>query len=238
MRVYIFLLCLFAALLPAAAKATRNVSSPSVDAGAQGIEARFGVEHDGREGRDRRFRALYLYEYGFTDWYSLRFNARMQKLHGEEHGLTSMEWEHKFQLFEEAQDGWNGGFKLVHALNRDEADTLDLNLMGEKRLGIFRHRANLIFGREVGEEAAPHLSLGASYQVTAALGEGFSAGAEWFGSFGTFNAMGGYAQQEHRLGPVLLYRAGDALSFEAGYLAGISHQASDGLFKFFIQAEF
>ena len=222
------------------ARATRNVSSPGVDKGVWEAEARFGMETDDRAARDRRLRQLYLVEYGVTDWYSFRLNARVQKLHGVAHDYTATEWEHKFQLFHDTEDGWNGGFKIVYSLahNGGGANALNLVLLGETYWGAFRHRANIGWEREIGRHAESGVALDASYQVTAKPGDRLRAGAEWFGSFGEIWHTGGFSAQEHQLGPVFMYEASDSLSFEAGYLAGISRQASDGLFKFFVKKSF
>lgn len=235
---------LFFALVSALATpafATKDVSSPTVSEDVLKTEMRYGLEQDDESAsRDGRFRQTYLAEYGVTKWWATRFNFKLSKPDGKPTDYTATEWENKFQLFNEKDDGFNGAFKIVYAMadNDDPPDSIELKLMAEKKFGIFNQRVNLSFKREVGPESDTDTALGMAWQMLAPIDGGLSGGLEWFGEFGPIGNIPSWDEQDQMLGPVFQYKATDMLSFESGYLFGISDAASDGLFKFFVKMKF
>ncbi len=236
MRWLVVVLC----LLPTAALATRNVSSPVVEEGAWKSEARYGFEFDDLPAQDDRFRQFYYVEYGVTDWYALRLAGRWSKTQGRANDFVSTEVEQRFQLFEKASDGWDGGLKIVYAFadNPRALDTLDLQILAQRAFGPWNVRGNIVTQQEVGKGADGGVSWTLSQQTTYKLSSDLAVGGEWFGTLGKLSEQHGIGQQQHQLGPVVSYTVNPQLTIETGYLFGVTKPTSDGLFKLFFKADF
>ncbi|MES2907276.1 MAG: hypothetical protein V4691_09700 [Pseudomonadota bacterium] len=228
----------FLALIVSPALATKDVSSPTVTKGKLKVEARFGSEDDNLVSRDDRFRQVYIFEYGVTDWWATRLNFKLTQLPSTGLEYQATEWENKFQLFFEKTDGFNGAFKVVYSSVdiTGSPDIFSLKTMAEKKFGAIKVRGNLGLDWEVGTFSGKTATLNAAAQVLAPVTENLSAGIEWFADFGEINAIPGFDLQDQQLGPVFVYKFNDTYAIETGYLFGISDRASDGTFKLFLKA--
>lgn len=231
----------FAFLSPNSAYATKDVSSPTVAKGKLKAEARYGFEQDDESAsRDNRFRQVYLVEYGVTEWWSTRMNARLTELDGQDLDYTATEWENKFQLFFEKKDGFSGGFKLVYSFadNTGSPDSVEVKGMVERKFGDLKLRGNLGLLWDVGDFATRDALLTSAVQGIVPVNDHLGLGVELFSEYGEIANIQDFDLQEHQLGPVLTYKLSDAFSIETGYLFGISDRASDGLVKFFVKGTF
>ena len=89
-----------------------------------------------------------------------------------------------------------------------------------------------------GENRRDGLQLNTRWQAIAPVTPSAKAGLELFNSWGHLNDMNGYARQTHQLGPVLKGRWDEHISYQLGYLQGISRNAPDQAVKFFLTYTF
>lgn len=234
------LLAIVLCLAAPPAYATKDVSSPTVTKGKLKFDARYGFETDDTQERDNRFRQLYLFEYGVTDWWLTRLNFRVNHPDGGEFDYTNIDFENKFQFFYEKKDGFNGAVKFIYSVADDVGipNIFEIKGIVEKDFGHFWLRGNLGVQWQIGADQTKAATLNAALQTTRKIGDDLSVGMEWIGDFGQFDNSIAANVQEHYLGPVLNYKINNTWSIETGYLFGISETASNGLFKFFVKGIF
>ena len=237
-------LTLFA--LPAmAASPTSFVSGPGVTAGETSVEVRGGYSlDDERAGLDNRWQFREHVDHGFNDLYALRIIAAQNDRRGEDFEHSSISVENRFQIFNEAQDGFDGGFRISYGHNKGStADNVGLNLIGQKKLmNSWTTRHNITLSHEVGSDADDGLSLGLRHQTMKTIAfeplSAASIGIEMFNDFGNLSNQSGYSDQDHQIGPVFKGKFDNGISFETGYRLGVSRAARDHLFKLGVAKSF
>lgn len=219
-----------------ASSSVSNVGGASVSDGHASAEIRMGVSEDDSEAR---IRSRVHYDYGFNDWYALRFIALQDKPDGDSYEHEAVTMEHRFQLIEKRDHGLDAGFRLVYSKKDGDKtpDDVDVVLLSQVPFGNYEWRANAVFEREVGAHQTPGIALELRNQVTYDFGA-FDIGIEMFNDFGKLNEQSGYDDASHDIGPVIKGDLGESLYYQAGYRAGISAGAADHTFKFYVGAHF
>lgn len=229
-------ICTLWATSALASSSVSDVGSAIVSAGHGSAEIRAGLSED--EG-DTRLRSRVHVDYGFTDWYAVRLIALQDRPDGDSYEHEAVSMEHRFQLIEKADHGFDAGFRLIYTKKDGDKtpDDLDLVLLTQVPLGKYEWRTNMVFEREVGADQTSGIALELRNQVTYDFGS-VQAGIEMFNDFGKLNDQNGWNSGGHDIGPVVKGRLTDALYYQAGYRAGLSEDAADHTFKFFIGAHF
>ncbi len=233
MKIKLLALLLGASLVswPAAA-AVLSVSSPDVDQGEWSIEAGMSWEMDGDSEKDD-FRE-YVLEVGYspTDFWNtaLEFSAEQQDGNAE-YAVTA--WKNTLQFInEDEQFPLSAGLRLQYekAHLDGEADEVAARLLLRHQNEILDTRFNIGIEREIGSDAESDLAGDIRASVRYKWSEDFKPAIDYLGDTGSLHNLQGFENQDHRIGPVL-YGSFDAISYEAGYLAGLSTDSPDHTFK-------
>lgn len=219
-----------------ASSSVSDVGSAIVGDGNASAEIRMGVNEDNDE---TRLRSRVHYDYGFNDWYAVRFIALQDMPDGDSYEHEAVTMEHRFQLIEKHDHGFDAGFRLVYTKKDGDKtpDDVDLVLLTQVPFGKYEWRTNAVFEREVGAHQTSGIALELRNQVTYDF-DAFDIGIEMFNDFGKLNDHDGWNTSGHDIGPVIKGDLSDALYYQAGYRTGISEGAADHTFKFFVGAHF
>lgn len=204
-----------------------NVVGPEVKAERWQFEGRAGWD-EGADGRGT-FRQRVHLDYGLSEAWGVRVVWKQLKREGGELATTSTDFELKYQLFEDGEDGFDGAAKLVYSLADGDsgADQLSLFWLQEFVFDGIAFRSNLAVGHETGEASRSGVKAQARWQVMVPLHERHRFGIEMFNNFGNLRHLSGFDDQFHRAGPVLKGRFADNLTYQTGLLFGLSEAAPD-----------
>lgn len=228
-----------------AASPVSNVGTAKVDAGALSIEQRIGytIDTPGESGH-KRFRMRQHLDYGWNDWYATRIVLEQNKMHSDNLEHASLSIENRFQIFEKASDGWDGGFRFIYG-QRDGDKTpheIDIRLMAGVPIDDeWEWRHNTVLEHDIGENSQSGWQLEFRNQITKKLDlfneydlASFRLGVEMFNDFGRLNDLSGYAQQDHQIGPVVKIGFENGAYLQTSYRIGASRDSADHSFKLFV----
>ncbi len=231
-----------------AASPVSNVGTARVDVGKRAIEARTGYTEDDRStANDNRLQLREHIDMHFTNWYGIRLVTSQDKRDGDNVEHNRVTFENWFQLIEERDYGWDGGFRVIygHSDGDKTPHKLDVRLMAQGPVWQdWQWRHNSIFTHEIGENSKSGVSFEWRHQLTKKIifmpdiFASFRLGAELFNDFSKLNQLSGYANQDHQFGPVIKASFHNGLYLQTGYRTGISRQAADHSIKLFIGTSF
>lgn len=214
--------------------ASKNVTSPGITAGQTTAEwkGEYIVDDDSR--RDGAWKEKLVVSHGFAPFWQSEIEA--VAAHGGAPGadteLTNIEWKNKFRFAPPGEYWVDTAMRVSYSLNTaGDADSIEVKFIGAKEFTRTGHRGNLIFSREVGEDADNAVEWGLSWSSRYKCSDGFQPGFELHSDFGEIGNEGKFDDQDHRLGPVFYGALGKRVSYDAGYLFGISDGAPDGTMK-------
>lgn len=224
---------------------TSFVSGPGVTKGATTFEGRAGYSWDDGTNNDDRIQVREHFDHGFTDWYALRFIVAQDKRKGDNLAHDDFTVENRIQLFNKADDGWDGGFRFSYTKGDTSPDNIGVKLIGQFNFAEnWQARHNISFSHHVGEDAADGMTFSLRHQITRDFtpqGRGLDslrAGVEVFNDFGNLSTQSGYSDQDHQIGPVMKGGFGNGYAFETGYRIGVSDASRDHLVKFGLSKTF
>lgn len=226
------------------AHATHKVYSPTVEMGEAELEFRGHTTFDDRRAKDDQQKYIIEAGYGFTEyWFSAVFGEIEKEQNGEmEYEATA--WENIFQLTEQGEYWVDVGLYLEYeyaheSYNNDKAE---FKVLLEKATGNWVHTFNLIFERELGNNASGETELGYAWRTRLLMGKSLEPALEIYGNTGELGRPDHSEDQDHRAGPVIggEFKLGntDKLGYEVGYLFGLTDAAPDGTLKFTLEYEF
>jgi hypothetical protein len=231
-----------------ASSPTSNVGTSKVEAGAASVEYRMGYSINPQNSSDhQRFRMREHLDYGWNGWYATRFVVEQDKRRGDniEHAIVSIE--NRFQLFEKAIDGWDGGFRINYG-QRDGDKTpheIDLRLMAQVPFNKgWEWRHNTVFEHDIGPDAQSGWFIELRNQVTAPLPYTLGgiattrAGLEMFNDFGRINEINSFNTLDHQLGPVAKVDFDNGYYLQTGYRAGLTRSSANHIFKLYVGKDF
>jgi len=105
-------------------------------------------------------------------------------------------------------------------------------------MDAYELRVNQIFSNEVGEDSEDGIGGETRLQLTRSIAQNHRLGLESFHDVGNFSDDSEFEEQSHTFGPVLKGKLGENFKYETGYRAGLSDNAPDHSFKFFIGRSF
>lgn len=228
-------------LLPAEAAATTlSITSPHVTKGRNILEYRTGIDMADEENLQSIHEYLHI-ESGLSSRWALRLSGA-----GRKHGADALEFraaqaQARFQLVTQETAGWDGAIRVSYqkADGDDAPDSAGFALLAQHEADAFTLVYNAVFSHEVGTAHQGGVELDLGWQVSARLPETeYRLGLEGFHALGRLGEMEGFERQEHRIGPVLRGPLSDAVSFQIGYLQGVSDTAPDQAVKLFLSYRF
>jgi len=221
--------------------ASKTVTSATVTAGETSIESKSEYVIDHRPSKAGAWKEKMNIAHGFTSFWASEIETNVEPA-GRPHDeaqFTTIEWKNKFQFTKEADFGIDTGARFSYVYNLSgAADSIELKLLAAKTIGKTSHRANLILTREVGRGANDQTNWGLSWSSRYKLNDAIQLGFELYSTFGEIGNEPRRQTQDHRLGPVFYGKAGKKLSYEAGYLVGITNAAPDGTLKLILKYKF
>ncbi len=237
---------MFGALLIAVscgAEATQKVYSPNVEQGEVELEARGHLDFDSNDKRDGAHQEIYEVGYGVTDWWLTSVVLEYGK---EPHGSTehtATAWENIFQLTEQGKYWIDAGLYVEYESSaaHGEPDQLEVKLLLEKTLGPWVHTANLIFDHDIGHGGSGDVRTGYAWRTKYLLSPQFEPGVELYGDLGALDDLQLNNRHFHQAGPVVSGKFAlgghSALSYEVGYLFGLTDTTPDGSLKGVLEYE-
>lgn len=233
------LTCLLLLLgLPAATAVGQNTStvfSPDVVKGRSMLEYRFTADPD-----QSVFAHRIHYQYGFTDSFRGRLILQQSGEFWQDLDFRYARLEGLWQFLESEEAGWDSAlrFELQVADGDDPPSRFRVAWTGKVDVEAWQFRSNLLTGHEFGEASDPGLLLEGRAQVTRKLGESFRLGADYYGDFNTTRDPGSFNDQEHQLGPIIKFKAGNNWGGFVGALFGVSEAAADTELRILLNTSF
>ena len=224
-----------------------KVYSPIIQKGEVEIEHEGLYTFDKRNEKNRAQTEKFSIGVGVTDRWATEVYGEVENNREEGKGMDfqNVEWENRFQFFEQGQYWFDAGFYIAYefAAKDRAADKLEAKLLLEKQLGDFVHTANLILEREVdgsvpeGEEKEKHdWQGGVAWSTRYRWKQFLEPGIEVHYDAKELNKRHNFNEQELQVGPALSGKIGP-IKYDIGYLFGISDAAPDGVLKWIVEYE-
>ncbi|MDB5490826.1 MAG: hypothetical protein JWO78_675 [Micavibrio sp.] len=223
------------------ARASKTVTSPVVNDGETTMELKGEYDVDDRSALRGAWNGKVNIAHSFTSFWSSEIETTVQQtgLSNARLDFSATEWKNKFQFTREKEFGFDTGMRITYSRNTSgDQDSVEVKLLAAKTLGPTSHRLNLIGTRVVGNAPAHAVSWGASWSSRYKITDAFQPGFEEYSAFGKIGNEQGFDKQDHRLGPVFYGKINDRVSYDAGYLVGLSHAAPDGTLKAILKYKF
>ena len=229
-------------IVPNDAHATHKVYSPIVEQGELEIEARGHVQVDDNDEIDGAHKEKYEIGYGFTDWWFSSVFIEAEDEPGESYAYAAAAWENIFQLTEQGKYWLDAGLYTEYEVpDGSGPDKLEIKLLLEKSLPHWTHTFNLAAEREVGGGADNEVEANYAWRSIYRLNPRIQPAIELYGDLGHSGDFGIHDDQSHLAGPVILgslpLNQNVSLSYEMGYLFGLTNESSDGAFKWLLELE-
>lgn len=230
----------FVTISPSDAYANKTVDAPYVDKGAAYVEWKGGYDIDNDDDVSGGWVQELSTGYGVTDYWNIQIGGAVEH-DGADDGntdFTGATIDNRFELTQPGEYFVDFGFSVAYtvAAQDDAADSIEGKLLFAKEVGGFSNLANIIIGREVGENSYDKTVYGLALGSSHPINDEWSAGLEWYSDFGSFD--GGWSDQSHQIGPALYGEIVEGVGFETGVLFGVSDAAPDAQLKAVIGYEF
>ncbi len=178
--------------------------------------------------------------YGVTDNWFTELEIEQASEDGGPNRVEAWEWENIIVLTERGKYWADLGlFAAYEHTFADGPDKVRIGPMFMKEIGTAVANVNLLFGREVGRDAAHQTSLGYAWQLKWRGRESLEFGLQGLGEVGVFGHLG--QDQSHSAGPALfgVKRLGEGrkVSWNAALLGGLNANAPDLTFRTQIEFE-
>ena len=240
----IFATIVLAPFVASASSPISHVGGTNIKKGVASEEYRFGATRDSDKDSSayRRYRFRQHLDYAFTDSYALRFVVFQDKRKGDNLEHDAVRMEHRFQLVEEREHGWNGGVRVLY--NHSDGDKtpheVELRFLAEVPFSDrVKWRKNIYFEHDVGEDAESGIKAEFRNQVMYNLKQKYpelhvkslAVGVEMFNNFGNLRKLSGFKAQDHQIGPVVKAKFDNGIFLQTGYRVGVSDEAPNNTAK-------
>ena len=210
-----------------------------VDEGRKELELRYGRLTGGPG--DGQSSLLAEASYGINDWWYSAAIAQFESEPGADLELTGIGWENLFELTGGRDDLLRTAVyaEVKVATNSGEPGELELKGIAEYRPAPWNFRFNLIFEREIGDNASDETEFGYAVRAVRFVDDNVSVGVEGFGDFGTFDHVGGALP--NYWGPIIAgaipLERGE-IELEAGFLVGFGDNSGDNQIRLSAEWDF
>lgn len=225
----------------AKSQTTGGVFGPVVKEGARSFQLRSAWSFDeASSNRERRAHRLHVQQ-GFTDRLRGRFVVQGREANDGDFDLQYLQAEGLFELTGEDTQCWRSAIRFdARYVDPDfGADRLRLNWTNQCDFGDgWRVRALAQSIHEIGDQRRGGVGLEARGSLTrsGAFG-GQRLGVEFFSGFGRTGDIGGFDEQNHRIGPVMS-GGRDAWRYQISVLGGVSDAARDADLRIWLGRSF
>ncbi|MDX1974153.1 MAG: hypothetical protein SFT92_00600 [Rickettsiales bacterium] len=219
------------------------MSSPYVDANLFEIESRNRFDSDRRASENGYRQHILKLSYGINDWFGLELSGKLEHLPQQGHSFSGNEIEAVFQFTETGEywldTGMKVGYGAAYTPYPYDANSVSVNWLLAKRTEHFLHLANIIIDHEVGTHANANPEAEFRWASRVRHNQWINPGIEYYAAFGEISDSGSFDEQKHLAGPALYGDLPyDGLSYETGWLFGLSDAAEDQMVKLYIKYEF
>jgi len=241
------MMALAAILLPCgaiAADASTYLLFPSVVQGEREIDLHCGVGSAGAQTANEQDCGIGL-GIGISAHWFTELALQVRKVGDQGRGIDALEWENIFTFAEPNEWPVDLGLALEieRPRNPQEGPSLRVGPLLQKEFGRIQANFNVLASRHYQTDRFESVQLRYQGQVKYRYSEPMEFGVQAFGNLGTpAQSWSAYAQQNHRVGPVLLGRfplpAERAISYNAAFLLGTTARSADRTLRVQIEYEF
>jgi high-affinity iron transporter len=192
----------------------------------------------------------YTNEYGFgplPNWF-IELGTEFQALNGQNITYDATEIESYLQLTPTGKYWGDAALfaEYEQPVRRGDAKSFTFGPLAQTELGEIAgisalHTANLLFTKEVGNSRTDATPLFIAWQSRLLLNPLIEPGVEYYGQLSDLANPGKLADQQHRVGPVLVGRRNFApygqVKYEVGYLFGLTRATERGAVRWRLEYE-
>jgi len=236
----IILMTIAVCMQPADAQA-RKVYSPIVEQGEVEVEYMLDFSVDTDPGKNSSARHQFELEMAVSSRWLTAIYGDFRKQPGQGFSYQGVKWENIYQLFEQGEYWLDAGLYLEYFRPRaalHKADALEFKLLLEKEHGRLVNTVNLIFKKEVGTNTSSITTTGYALRSKWRGQRVLELAVEIYGSLGDIGHSPPVSRQSHQIGPVVLGTFRSGISYEFGYLFGLTTSTEQGMLKFVTGYEF
>ena len=237
--VTIFFTALFAVLAGAPAWALDEIYSPNVEPGELSVEYSGSRTFDSHSDKNNVQQHEAVMEYGVNNRWEVEGSIGFEKQPQEDVQVNHIEFENRFQFFEQGQNWVDSGLLVAfdEAIHHADTNSFEVKLLLEKDIGRFTNRANIGFTQEVGPNATGGPDYVLLWNTRYRYDEKLQPGFEIQSDLGADRALQHFGQQDHYIGPALYGRLFGHLKYEAAYLFGVSDASSKSAARALLEYE-
>ncbi len=219
--------------------AFQKVYSPIVVKGEVELEAQGNYVFDNSSDGDGVQDQQYAIGYGITDRWFTEVYGIVEKAEDGDYDFSAIEFENRFQLFEQGQYWIDAGLYLAYELSLEDegSDGIEPKILLEKSFGKLTNDLNIIFEKKLDSEENNNFESGLAWSTRYRWHEYFEPGFEIHSEFGEIGHSGSFDDQEHLIGPVINGKLFKHVKYNVGYLFGASDSAPDGVLKWVLEYE-
>jgi len=228
-----------------------SVSNADVKQGSGKIITRTAFVEDETKGGDNLLFTRYGASYGFTEYFGLELITNQEN-------PSDDSWEHEnysfrlnFQYLEsENNNGFDAGVRLTYDMADNDKGSDELEARFKHKYAIndeYEFRNNVIIEHEFGPAGTSGLQGELRFQLTKKfdLGEyGIGAGKqvkiglESFHDFKNLRFVDEEWDQDHEIGPIISGNLTKSISFQTGFLYGLSEDSPRMAWRLFLNQKF
>jgi len=212
-----------------------------VEQGELEVEYLLDYSVDADPAKNTSARHQFELEYGVTDRWMTAIYGDFRKRPGQAFTYQGFKWENIYQLFEQGEYWLDAGLYaeyIVAQKSLNKPDAIEFKLLLEKEHGRLIHTANLILRKELGGQAINNTGFEYAWRSKWRWKQFLEPAIELYGSLGEVGNTNSLSLQSHQIGPVLLGKLRSGLTYEIGYLFGLTSNSDQGQLKFILGYEF
>lgn len=220
---------------------SKQVYSPIVEEGEVEFEYLLDYSIDQNPSINSSARHQFEFEYGVSDRWLTAIYGDFRKRPNQGFAYQGAKWENIYQLFEQGERWLDAGLYFEYIIPQsslNKPDRLEFKMLFEKASGRIINTANIILNKELGVHAKSNTSIGYAWKSRWRWRRAFEPAIEIYGALGEIGNTKPLAQQQHQIGPVILGQLRNGLSYEVGYLFGLTTTSAQGMVKGVVGYEF
>lgn len=220
--------------MSAHAQNTSGVFSPVVDEGERSAQYRLGFDPDG-DALAQRFH----YQEALNGELRWRFIGQFRRTDGSDVDFDFARLELLWQVTPDDQ-AYQSALRFEARYRSDDRPG-DIGVLWTNQWPLgegWRLRLIGDLGREIGSGADDGFTLGSRAEISRKLDFSSRIGVQLFSDYGTTEALPGFDEQEHELGPVASFDVGEDWSLVTGALFGLTDASADAQFRLWVSRDF